>query len=109
MASNSKCFEEDFHQHENPQHKSEDRCSICLNEIKEKINKQRNTKCQICLDKIKAVPSGFPFVLAGEEINEFECPICSLLIRNATELKCEHLFCEDCLLYYEKDQLDKDR
>ena len=53
--------------------------------------------------KMASVPSGFPFQMVNEE-KEYECPICLVIIKNATELNCTHLMCGECLVYYEKSQ-----
>ena len=53
--------------------------------------------------KMASVPSGFQFEMVNEE-NEYECPICLVIIKNATELDCTHLMCMECLDYYEKNQ-----
>jgi len=56
--------------------------------------------------------SGFQFEIAGPGLKELECPICLGIVRNATELPCEHLMCKACLENYEKevtDKLERDR
>ncbi|XP_066922484.1 uncharacterized protein [Clytia hemisphaerica] len=80
------------------------KCSICLFPLPKFSN---SNKCKQCLEKIEAIPTGFQFEVAGTERKEFECPICLCIIRNATELPCEHLMCKDCLEHYEKGQIDK--
>ncbi|XP_066926529.1 uncharacterized protein [Clytia hemisphaerica] len=53
----------------------------------------------------KTIPTGFQFEIAGTERKEFECPICLCIMRNATELPCEHLMCQDCLEYFEQEKV----
>ena len=81
-------------------------CSICLSPLPEFSN---SNKCKQCLDKMESIPTGFQFEIAGAERKEFECPICLCIIRNATELPCEHLMCKDCLEHYEKGQIEKSK
>ena len=83
------------------------KCSICSSQIQNIEAVGMKLKCQQCLEKIASVPAGFPFKLAGDEIKEYECPICLMLIRDATELPCHHLMCKDCLDYYERDLIKK--
>ena len=55
-----------------------------------------------------SIPTGFSNEVTGTTDKKlFECPICLCLIRNATELPCQHLHCADCLIFYEKEEMDK--
>lgn len=40
---------------------------------------------------------GYDFVLVGNAIKEFECPICLFLIKEAVQLPCTHAFCSSCV------------
>ena len=85
---------------ENPQS-----CSICW---QPKAPSSTSNKCKQCLDKMEKVPTGFAFkAVGGQGDKEFEGPICLCLIKGATELPCEHLMCGNCLLHYEKGQIEK--
>ena len=46
---------------------------------------------------------GYDFVLAGQRIQEFECSLCKLLLREATELPCTHLNYQACLWQWQMD------
>jgi len=81
-----------------------EQCSICLAPL---LERSTSNKCRECTKKINAVPTGFQFVIAGQERKEFECPICLCIIRDATELGCEHIMCGKCLERYEHDQIVK--
>uniref|UniRef100_A0A7M5XCZ4 Uncharacterized protein n=2 Tax=Clytia hemisphaerica TaxID=252671 RepID=A0A7M5XCZ4_9CNID len=53
---------------------------------------------------------GYTFKLESGEIPaEYKCLICHLLIRNATELPCSHVFCDQCLLKWEERQHDMNK
>ncbi|XP_066925595.1 tripartite motif-containing protein 30A-like [Clytia hemisphaerica] len=80
------------------------KCSICLMPL---VNQGSSNKCHQCMAKIDSVPNGFPFETVGPERKEFECPICLCIIKNATELPCEHLMCKECLEHYEKEQNER--
>ncbi|XP_066933840.1 uncharacterized protein [Clytia hemisphaerica] len=79
-------------------------CSICMAPLKED---SVSNKCKQCVKKMNSVPAGFPFETAGPDRKEFECAICLCIIRNATELPCEHLMCKECLEHYEKEQISQ--
>ena len=54
-------------------------------------------------------PSGFSFdPVIPDAAKVYECPICLCLIKGAIELPCEHLSCEECLVFYEIKQLERD-
>ncbi|XP_066914977.1 TNF receptor-associated factor family protein DDB_G0268444-like [Clytia hemisphaerica] len=50
---------------------------------------------------------GYSFELAGQEVSEFRCNICKLLLREATELPCTHMFCQACLWEWHMDPKSK--
>ena len=80
-------------------------CSMCLKFISNEPSNESNIKCDECLEKMSSVPTGFGFKMVIED-KEYECPICLVIIKNATELSCTHLMCRDCLAYYEKSQVE---
>ena len=105
MASNNK---EELLQEEMPTRlealsSTKEQCSICLAPLLD----TSSNKCRECTKKINAVPTGFQFVVAGQDRKEFECPICLCIIRDATELGCEHIMCGKCLERYEQDQKER--
>ena len=81
-------------------------CSMCRKFISNEPSNESNIKCDECLGKLASIPSGFPFKMVNEE-KEYECPICLAIIKNATEIKCSHLMCRECLDYYEKVQVEQ--
>ena len=81
-------------------------CSMCRKFISNEPSNESNIKCDECLEKMASIPSGFAFKMVNEE-KEYECPICLVIIKNATELNCSHLMCRDCLDYYEKSQVEQ--
>ena len=81
-------------------------CSMCRKFISNEYSNESNVKCDECLGKISSIPCGFPFTMVNI-MKEYECPICLSMIKNATELKCSHLMCRDCLEYYEKSQIEQ--
>ena len=80
------------------------KCTICLMPL---VNQSVSNKCQQCLKKMDSIPTGYQFEIEGPERKEFECPICLSIIRNTTELPCEHLMCKECLEHYETEQSEK--
>ena len=46
---------------------------------------------------------GYDFEIAGDTIKEYECPICLLLIRDASMLPCTHTLCQTCLQKWENE------
>ena len=83
-------------------------CSMCRKFISNEPSNESNIKCEECLGKIASIPSGFSFKMVNEDVKEeYECPICLSMIKNATELNCSHLMCKDCLEYYEKSQVEQ--
>ena len=92
--------EEDSERQQNQQN-----CSMCLRSISNAEENESNIKCEECLKIMTSLPSGFPFKMVNEE-KEYECPICLMLIYDATELDCTHLMCNGCLEYYEKIQVE---
>ncbi|XP_066936267.1 TNF receptor-associated factor 5-like [Clytia hemisphaerica] len=87
-----------------------ERCTLCLNQIESEssITQKQSLKCLKCLKIIESVPSGFPFEMtASYTVKEYECPICLVLIRDATELPCKHLMCRECLIHYENGVMGK--
>ena len=76
-------------------------CATCLKVL------ESNSKCDVCSRDISSIlASRFPFKMVNEE-KEYECPICLMIIRYATELDCSHLMCRECLEHYEKSQIEK--
>ena len=45
---------------------------------------------------------GYDFVIDGNDVPDYRCPICLLLLRNAMVLPCSHSSCKDCLLVWEQ-------
>ena len=76
-------------------------CATCLKVL------ESNSNCDECSRDISFIlASGFPFKMVNEE-KEYECPICLMIIRYATELNCSHLMCRECLDYYEQSQIEQ--
>ena len=41
--------------------------------------------------------TGFEYEVIGEIIQDYLCPVCLLLLRDAVELACTHTLCEQCM------------
>ena len=92
-ANHQESNEEEEEMAENQQ-----KCSMCRRFISNKQSNESNIKCDECLGKMASIPSGFLFKMKDEnDKEEYECPICLSIIKNATELNCSHLMCRECL------------
>lgn len=47
---------------------------------------------------------GYDFEVVDNSIKECECPICLLLIRDASTLPCTHTLCKTCLDEWNKNK-----
>ena len=52
--------------------------------------------------------SGYDFQTKDTTPDIYQCQICHLLIRNFTELPCDHSFCRECLLHWEKQKSEEE-
>ena len=50
---------------------------------------------------------GYDFQSKEKFPSAYQCVICHLLIRKLIELPCSHPYCEQCLLRWEQQKLDK--
>ena len=48
---------------------------------------------------------GYDFQTKSETATSYECPICKKIIRQFTELPCEHFSCQTCIEQWEGRQL----
>ena len=76
-------------------------CSKCSQKIRVEATSNVKAECRECLFQSTTENGGFPFEMVGDEHQlqkDFQCPICLLIIRDATELPCNHLMCKSCLV-----------
>lgn len=50
---------------------------------------------------------GYDFEVIGDIGKDFECPICLLLIKEAVELPCAHVFCKLCLENWQANPMER--
>ena len=78
-------------------------CSNCYTDFQvEAITKNLTAECYDCpLKPNTDICGGYPFEMVDDETQlaqNFQCPICLLILRNTTELPCNHLMCAKCLI-----------
>ena len=78
------------------------KCSNCFEKFRvESISKDLKAECYRCSTQRKTQDtSGYPFEMVAYEeqlAQNFQCPICLLIMRDATELPCHHLMCSGYL------------
>jgi len=80
-------------------------CSRCSKEFGVEVTSTSNIKgeCIGCLSKPKKEVGGYSLNMTDEQQlqKDFQCPICLLIIRDSTELPCNHLMCKSCLVQNE--------
>ena len=79
-------------------------CSKCSQKIRVEATSNVKAECLGCLFQSTTEDGGFPLEMVGDEHQlqkDFQCPICLLIIRDATELPCNHLMCKSCLVKIE--------
>ena len=47
-------------------------------------------------------PGGYDFITVHPVKDTFKCVICHLLLKQTTELPCNHVFCRSCLTRWEE-------
>ena len=79
-------------------------CSKCSEAFDvEAISNITSPVCYFCSRKPNNtdICGGYPFEMVDDETQlaqNFQCPICLLILRNTTELPCNHLMCAKCLI-----------
>ena len=76
-------------------------CSKCMKKIRVEATSNVKAECLECLFESTTEDGGFFFQMVGDEQQlkkGFLCPVCLLIIRDATELPCNHLMCKSCLV-----------
>lgn len=48
--------------------------------------------------------NGYDFEVCGDDVVEYRCPICALLLREVQEMPCTHSACKMCLSKWEGEQ-----
>ena len=80
-------------------------CSKCSKVFDvETLSSNIKAECIGCLSKLRKEIGGYPLKMTDEQQlqKDFQCPICLLIIRDATELPCNHLMCKSCLIQNER-------
>ena len=81
------------------------KCSTCSKDFQVEAISNLKAECSECLTKKTEDICGYSFELDGNEnqiTQNFQCPICLLVMRDATELPCNHLMCAGCLVKNEE-------
>lgn len=77
------------------------KCSKCSKDYCVEAISNLKAECYECSIKPTTDISGYPFEMIGDEkqlAQNFHCPICLLIMRDTTELPCNHLMCAGCLI-----------
>ena len=79
-------------------------CSRCSKEFNVKVTSSNiKAECIGCLSKLRIEVGGYSLKMPDDQQlqKDFQCPICLLIIRDATELPCNHMMCKSCLVQNE--------